>query len=33
MPSLGFDEDMLNDIAGHIYETDFKVNGGRYWSN
>jgi cytochrome c551/c552 len=33
MPSLGFDEDMLKDIATHIYETDFKTNGGRYWSN
>jgi len=31
MPPLGFDEDMLRDIATHIYETDFKTNGGRYW--
>ena len=33
MPQLGFDEDMLRDIATHIYESDFKTNGGRYWSN
>ena len=32
MPPLGFDEEMLSDIATHIYETDFKTNGGRYWS-
>ena len=33
MPQLGFDEDMLRDIATHIYESDFKTNNGRYWSN
>ena len=32
MPHLGFDKDMLKDIAGHIYDNDFKTSGGRYWS-
>ncbi len=32
MPELGFDEDMLRDITGYIYDTDFKTNGGRYWN-
>ena len=33
MPNLNFDEETLKDISTYIYETDFKTNNGRYWSN
>ena len=31
MPNLGFDLATLKDISAYIYETDFKLRGGRYW--
>ena len=32
MPHLGFDKEMIRDIASYIYDTDFKKRGGRYWT-